>query len=201
MNKEFFQRTWGDEGYYEYFSYGVGIKKVMEVCLFPFFDNNKVALEIGCGGGTFTEKMIGRFEYVIAIDVIKRPRHLYHKDFTYIELPDNTYNCEGILDNCIDFCFSYNLFCHLSNEQIKEYISDVHRTLKPRGDFVFMLANYKHTKKHLDKEYDLGELTPVGHYVQDERTLDFIIDKDQWEVVSPNMIPEHRDIIVHLKKK
>lgn len=202
MNKEFFQRTWGPDGYYEKFSYGVGIDKVCEVALYPFFNKSKIALEIGSGGGVFTEIVLDFFGWVYAIDVIQMPsKFQFFKNFYYIELPDNTYNCYAVKDNSIDFCFSYNLFCHLSNEHIGEYIADVYRVLTPGSDFVFMLANYAHTKKHLDREYELGELTPVGHYVQDERTIDLIIDKEKWEVVSPNMIPEHRDIIVHLKKK
>lgn len=202
MNKEFFQRTWGPDGYYEKFSYGVGIDKVCEVALNPFFDKEKVAIEIGSGGGVFTERMVGNFKFLAAIDVIEKPKSFnLFRCFGYTELPDNTYNCKDFVSGVVDLCFSYNLFCHLSNEQIGEYVADVHRVLRPGADFVFMLANYEHTKKHLDREYELGELTPVGHYVQDERTLDLIIDKEKWEVVSRNMIPEHRDIIVHLKKR
>lgn len=203
MNKEFFQRSWGPDGYYEKFSYGVGIDKVCEVALYPFFNSTtKISVELGSGGGAFTERMVGKFQFSVAIDVIVMPNKFSrYYPFVYIELPDNTYKCLGVPDNYADFCFSYNLFCHLSNEQIGQYVADVYRVLTLGSDFVFMLANYKHTKKHLEREYNLGELTPVGHYVQDERTLDLIIDKEKWEVVSPNMIPEHRDIIVHLKKK
>lgn len=207
MNKEFFQRSWG-EGYYEYFSYGVGIEKVMEVSLKPFFDKSKMAVELGPGGGVFTEQMAGNFKHLIAIDVIKMPKKFTSfRDFTYIELQDNTYKCVGVEDNSIDFCFSYNLFCHLSNEHLKEYVSDVHRVLKPSGDFVFMLANYQHTKLNIfqpanvERDYEFGQLTSVGHYYQDERTIGVIANLKDWKVVNSNMIPEHRDIIVHLKKK
>lgn len=200
MNKEFFQRSWG-EGYYEYFSYGVGIEKVMDVSLKPFFDKSKMAVELGPGGGVFTEQMAGNFKHVIAIDVIKMPKKFNYRDFTYIELQDNTYKCVGVENDSIYFCFSYNLFCHLSNDHLKEYVSDVRRILKPGGDFIFMLANYQHTKANLDREYKFGELTPVGHYYQDERTVGVIANIKDWEVINSSMIPEHRDIIVHLKKK
>lgn len=200
MNKAFFQRVWGETGY-EYFNYGVGIDKVCEVALTPFFGMNKTAVELGPGGGVFTDKMDGKFKELIAIDVIKRPKQFMYKKFTYIELPDNTYRCEGINDNRIDFCFSYNLFCHLSNDRLKEYIKDVHRVLKTGGDFVFMLSNYEYTKTKVDREFEFGQLLPMGHYYQDERTIDIIADKEDWEFVNRSMIPEHRDIIVHLKKK
>jgi SAM-dependent methyltransferase len=200
MNKEFYQQVWGDEGYYEYFSYGVGIDYVCKICLTPFFGKNKTAVELGSGGGVFTEKMVGKFKSLIAIDVIRRPKQFRFIQFVYIELPDKTYRCEGVKDNSIDFCFSYNLFCHLSNEQLIEYVKDVNRVLKSGGDFVFMLSNYEYTRTKVTGEYKLGELLPMGHYYQDERTLDLIMGEG-WDVVNPNMIPEHRDIIVHLKKK
>jgi hypothetical protein len=39
----------------------------------------------------------------------------------------------------------------------------------------------------------------MGHFYQDDRTLDVIIGSG-WEIVSRNIIPEHRDTIIHLKK-
>lgn len=201
-SKQYFKSVW-PEGYYEKFNYGVGIDKVCEVCLDPFFSNIKDALEIGSGGGAFTERMIGNFRYITVLDVIPLPQKFmpYH-NFSYIELEDKSYNCALVGDDTKDFCFSYNLFCHLSNEAIKEYVENVHRVLRKGADFIFMIANFEHTKKHLEHDnFQLGQSTPLGHFVQDLRTIDIVVDKEKWEVVNPSMIPEHRDIIVHLKKK
>lgn len=203
FTKEFFQKVWGKDGYYETFSYGVGIKEVCKQCLYPFFSPFETALEIGSGGGTFTERMINKFKNLIAVDVIPMPRKFHsYKDFQYIELPDHSNDLKGIEDSLIDFCFCYNVFCHLSNEFLIEYLKSVHRVLKTNGYFVFMLSSFNHTKKHiLHGSYELGDMLPMGHFYQDFRTLNIIAAKDQWHVISPNMIPEHRDIIVHLKKK
>lgn len=38
----------------------------------------------------------------------------------------------------------------------------------------------------------------MGHFAQDDRTIDIIVGEG-WEIISRNMIPEHRDIVVHLK--
>ena len=203
FTKEFFQQAWGNEGYYEHFSYGVGIDKVCEVCLTPFFGQDKTALEIGCGGGVFTERLINKFWFVIAVDVIKMPiKFNWYNDFCYKELPDKSFDLPGIQDGLIDFCFSYNVFCHLSNEALAEYIKNVNRVLKQGADFVFMIANFEHSKVHFvePEKYKLGDMLPMGHFYQDERTLGIVADKDQWQIISPNLIPEHRDIIIHLRK-
>lgn len=207
FTKEFFQRTWGEDGYYEYFSYGVGIDKVCEICLYPFMNIQHTALEIGCGGGVFTKKMVGFFKGVTAVDVIKQPpmldEFLFHTRLKYIELPDQSFDLPGIPDNSIDFAFAYNVFCHLSNDAIKEYLRAVNRVLKPGGNFVFMLSDFNQAKKHIEdaNKYQLGDLLPMGHFYQDGRTVDIIAYKEQWEIVNRNMIKEHRDIIIHLKKK
>lgn len=201
-NKTFFQNAWGELGYYETFSYGVGIDKVCVVALYPFCSLKKRALEIGSGGGTFTERMISKFEHLTAIDVISMPAKFNaYQDFTYIELPSRNYNCEGMREDEIDFTFSYNVFCHLSNDAIKKYISSVYKVLKKGGDFVFMISDVNNIIEPNKWQYKLGEQLPMGHYYQNHLTIDLVTDFNEWEVVNRNLIPEHRDIIIHLKKK
>lgn len=202
FDKEFFQRSWGPEGYYEEFTYGVGFAEVVQKCLVPFFNSAHTAVEIGSGGGTFTKKMINRFSYLTAIDVIAKPEQFnkYSADkFWYIELPDQTYKTLQP-PNSVDFVFSYNCFCHLSNDALKQYLSSVLHCLKPGGNFVFMLGNHENNPQPECEGYSLGEMLPFGHFYQDHRTLPLILGSG-WEVVNDSMIPEHRDIIVHLKKK
>lgn len=192
-DKQFFIDSWGKDGYYENFSYGVGIDKVCEVCLYPFINSTVRVLEIGSGGGVFTERTWPKVGSLTCIDVIPKPDH-FPDNVLYVELDNQDYNCSYIPDNSIDFCFCYNVFCHLSNNAIKQYLESVREVLRPGGDFVFMLSTYGRDRN------DLGELLPMGHFSQDERTLPLVIGEG-WEVVSENMIPEHRDIIVHLRRK
>lgn len=189
FTKDFFKTAWGPGGYYENFSYGVGIDNVCAKCLYPFLAQDKKVLEIGSGGGVFTKRIFPWAAELTCIDVVPQtPGAICDK---YIELDNQDYFCTGVPDNSIDFAFSYNVFCHLSNEAIRQYLTSVNRILAPGGDFVFMLSSYGG---------ELGTLLPVGHFAQDERTLDLVIGEG-WDIVSRNMIPEHRDIIVHLKKK
>lgn len=191
-DKSFFIQSWGKDGYYENFSYGVGIEKVCEVCLYPFVNSTVRVLEIGSGGGVFSQRIWPKAGSLTCIDVIPRPDH-FMPSIGYIELDNQDFNCTGVPDASIDFCFAYNVFCHLSNDSIRQYLESVNRVLRPGGDFVFMLSSY-------GKGLPLGVLLPMGHFTQDERTLPLVMGEG-WEVVSENMIPQHRDIIVHLKKK
>lgn len=202
FTKEFFQAAWGEKGYYENFSYGVGIDRVCKTCLIPFYNVEHNALEIGCGGGVFTEKMLGRFYELTVVDVIKNPFGNKTEHFKYIELPNHSNDLQGIYSDSIDFCFSYNVFCHMSNDFLRAYLKSIHGVLKEGGNLVFMLSNYNNINHRFEdsEDYGLGELLPMGHFYQDERTLDVIAGKGDWDIISRNMIPEHRDIIVHLKK-
>lgn len=192
FSKEFFKQAWGKDGYYENFSYGVGIDKVCEVCLYPFV-NGKDVLEIGAGGGVFTERIIGKPNWFGVIDVIPKPDKFSFTGVQYIELPNQDYYCTGVPDNSMEFVFAYNVFCHLSNEALIQYVQSVRRVIRTGGNFVFMLSSYGRSSSQ-----ELGTLLPVGHFAQDDRTIDIIVGEG-WQIVSRNMIPEHRDIIVHLK--
>lgn len=193
-DKAFFIQSWGKDGYYENFSYGVGIENVCKVALYPFVNSTVRVLEIGSGGGVFTQRIWSKAGSLTCIDVIPRPEH-FMPSVNYIELGNQDYNCTGIEDSSIDFAFSYNVFCHLSNSAIIKYLQSVQRVLVPGGSFVFMLSSYGRGLTFSE----LGKLLPMGHFVQDERTLQLVIGQG-WELLSPNMIPKHRDIIVHLKK-
>lgn len=188
FTKDFFKTAWGPGGYYENFSYGVGIDAVKRICIDPFSNNNNV-MEIGSGGGSFTFRLHSLALKLTCIDVIPKPGNFW-SDINYIELDNQDYFCTGVPDNSIDFAFCYNVFCHLSNEAIRQYLESVNRVLVPGGDFVFMLSSYGG---------ELGTLLPMGHFAQDDRTIDLVVGEG-WQIVSRNMIPEHRDIIVHLKK-
>lgn len=193
FNKKEFQTFWGEDGYIENFSYGVGIETVCNVCLYPFIKGN--VLEIGSGGGTFTKRIKAN---LTAIDVIKKPKLFDSLGLNYIELGDRDYKCTGVESGSIDFAFSYGVFCHLPNHALIEYLQSVNRVLKTGGDFVFMLSEYSRYKPYSMK-FKFGEMTSRGHYYQNLKTVRLIVGEG-WKIVNVDMIPEHRERMIHIKK-
>ena len=88
--KSLFQKAWGKDGYVENFSFGIGIDKVCELSMYPFLRGN--TLEIGSGGGSFTNKLVSRCVNLTAIDVIKKPV-LFNQwsNLNYIELENKDF--------------------------------------------------------------------------------------------------------------
>ena len=212
QKKEFtkteFQSLWGDNGYYDQCQLGIGIEAVCEKVLYPFLSKDKVVLEIGCGGGTYTERIHSRCKSVVAIDVIKKPERLNSLDrLLYIELPNKNYECKGVATDAIDFAFTSGCFCHLPYKALKKYLQSVNSKLKKGADFVFMLSDWEYLKELCSEEERANlkpnDFTSAGHFYQDHTTLSEIMNADQWEVVSEDMIPEHKtwDRYIHLRKK
>jgi len=201
FTKQSFIDFWGDTGYYEEFTYGIGIYEVIERTIVPF--SNKTCLEIGCGGGVFTKVLSEQFDEVTAIDVIPIHDGIRYHNVKYKELDNQDYNCSGIPENSIDFVFSYGVFCHFSNDAIKKYMQSIYRVLKPGGNCVIMISNFDKLKVEFPtfadwSKYKFGDLMSIGHFYQDDRTVDIM--KHKFKIVSRNLTPDHRDIVVHLKK-
>lgn len=202
FDKNFFIKAWPG-GYVEP-GYGIGNYSVYNLCIKPFLSADKTALEIGPGGGTFTKFMFP-FKNLYLLDVVpKSSRIPDNENISYIELKNQDYYCTGVKDNCIDFAFSYGVFCHLNNEALKTYVHSINRVLKHEGDFVFMLSNFEKIKQRFLSEcfaYKWGEMTPIGHFYQDDQTIDYVVNSEEYNIINRNMCKEHRDILVHIQKK
>ena len=146
--KKDFVETWGTAGYRENFEVygrsdngGATEEEVVARCLAPWFDKTRVALEIGCGGGFWPERhLCPNFRHVIGLDVLP-PAPFAAPNFTYIEVPDRDYSCFGVLDESVDFVWSFGVFCHLNLESIQEYLHGVRRVLKPGGRASLYFSN------------------------------------------------------------
>lgn len=200
FTKQDFINFWGT-GYYEEFTYGIGIQEVIERTIVPF--GNKTCLEIGCGGGVFTKVLSEHFDKVIGIDVIPMHDGVRYYNVKYIELDNQDYKCTGVENESIDFVYSYGVFCHFSNDAIKEYLQSIYRVLKPGGECMIMISNFEKLKADFPTfanwdEYKFGDMMSIGHFYQDDRTVDIM--KYKFKIVSRNLTPDHRDIVVHLKK-
>ena len=111
--------------------------KVVKRHLRPYVTPNSVVMEIGPGGGRFTQFLVDARE-VVLVDLNKqffrylRKRFRRHK--TKLRFYQTSgYELEDIDDGSIDFVFSFGTFVHIDAEGIDEYLGEIARVLRPGG--------------------------------------------------------------------
>jgi SAM-dependent methyltransferase len=157
--KQDFIQTW-PKGYNEDFRYytprgGATEHEVVSQCLSPFFNREKFCVEIGCGKGFWVNKYLcPNFKHVTGLDLHSKPLSRVW-NFNYIEVPNQNYDCHGIPDNCIDFVWSFGVFCHLPLHAIQKYLNSIHRILKPGGQASLFFSDNNKCPGHVSGD-DIG---------------------------------------------
>jgi ubiquinone/menaquinone biosynthesis C-methylase UbiE len=111
----------------------------------PFLGTCDVVLEIGPGGGRFTEILLPKCRKLIAIDTSKTMLDLLRERFRGDERIEYQYSegrgLEGVPDGSIDAAFSYGVFVHLQHWDIFNYLLELNRVLRPGGKAVIQHSN------------------------------------------------------------
>ena len=96
-------------------------------------------LEIGAGEGYGIEYLAPKAKSYLALD--KRPIQIDPKltnvTFRQMNIPP----LEGIEDESFDFVVSFQVIEHIPND--KQYVSEIHRVLRPGGKFIVTTPNIK----------------------------------------------------------
>lgn len=203
-SKDQFINTWGPEGYRENWEVYIEQAKIPEAEFVDIMLNDRykpdgVCLEIGCGGGYWTDKYLApNFKQVIALDVLP-PVAFTHPNIAYIELPDRNFECFGVNDASIDFAFSFGVFCHLSLEAIQTYLNAIFTKLKPGGEAVLYFSN-NDRRPH----YKPGEACNVtDQHIQwvnnDTKTTIKMLKKAGFTAIK-DIMPDNPDSIFYCKK-
>lgn len=103
----------------------------------PFLGTCDVILEIGAGGGRWTERLLARGRRVIACDTSPSMFDLIRARLGNSPSLD-TVLLDGrglgpIADASVDAVFSYDVFVHLPQWDIFNYLREIHRVLRPGG--------------------------------------------------------------------
>lgn len=127
---------------------GLSESQVVDRCLRPFYGRDKQCLEIGCGGGFWTEKLMQNFAFVTATDVIdpgwffRNVKSNGRVDYQHVQ--PGTCTLPRVIDNTIDFVWSFGVMCHLPFSGNEEYARSIMRVLKPGG---VMVVEYSDAKR------------------------------------------------------
>lgn len=112
------------------------LKLLVEKYLLPYVNENHTALEIGSGGGRWTQYLAG-FGKLIASDINPKMIDLIKKrfaDFDNIEhVVSNGTDYPGVEHNSVDFVFSYGVFVHIDPLEIFYILKHLKPLLKETG--------------------------------------------------------------------
>jgi SAM-dependent methyltransferase len=111
----------------------------------PFLGSCHTLLEIGAGGGRFTEVLLPRCERLIATDTSPAMLRMLRGRFGESERIDyRLLDGRGLAflgDETIDAAFSYDVFVHIQHWDIYNYLREVRRVLMPGGKAIIQHAN------------------------------------------------------------
>ena len=114
-------------------------------------------LEIGCGRGQWSKAIydLNVFDKIYCIDVLSAEHNNFWEyvgnekrdKIEYIQVTD--FNLSDIPDNCLDYVFSYDVFCHISYSGQEKYISELYNKCKINCELCIMYAD---VTKYLSSE-------------------------------------------------
>jgi SAM-dependent methyltransferase len=110
---------------------------LIEHVLFRWIPAGTIALEIGPGGGRWSEALLARSSRVVLVDVSERPLELCRQRFagesriTYVLSSGS--DLPGIPDRSIEAVWSFDVFVHLAPRDQASYLDEIARVLAPGG--------------------------------------------------------------------
>lgn len=124
---------WGDPNKVEI------LKKIRDEFVIPFVDENKTALEIGSGGGRWTQFLL-KFGRLYVTDLNQQFFHYILDRFgprPNISFSQSTgTDFPGIPKKSVDFVFSFGTFVHIDTDTIKEILKSIKTITKDNADIV-----------------------------------------------------------------
>jgi cyclopropane fatty-acyl-phospholipid synthase-like methyltransferase len=131
------------------------LPKVITYYIKPYIANDTVALEIGSGGGRWTQYMLQARELIL-VDLNAQFFPYLKQRFEQVEsklrfYQTKGYELDGIEADCVDFIFSFGTFVHIDPEGIDLYFDQIKRVMKPGAIGVIHYAD-RSKKFFRDKE-------------------------------------------------
>lgn len=136
-NREIWQ-TWNWDGGGEEWTISEEWKEsLIRNILEPNVKLGAVMVEIGPGAGRWTEHLVKRASKLTGIDISQTCVDICEKKFGKPGVVEfrKTDGCDlpGIADSSLDVIWSFDVFVHINQPEVKKYLEEFARTLKPGG--------------------------------------------------------------------
>lgn len=109
----------------------------------PFVQNGNVAIEIGAGGGRWTQYLCP-MQRVYVVDyhreVLDELQRRFRKP-NIIAVTNNGTDFPGVPPACADYVFSFGVFVHLEPDLIQSYLANLREVVKPSANVVIQYAD------------------------------------------------------------
>lgn len=112
-------------------------QSVVRHVLRPRMPEGGAIVEIGPGGGRWTETLLEIGGRIVAVDIseeclrVCRDRFSDHEGISFVLTPGNA--LPGIEDGTIDAIWSFDVFVHVNRAEVEDYAQEFARVLKPNG--------------------------------------------------------------------
>jgi ubiquinone/menaquinone biosynthesis C-methylase UbiE len=101
----------------------------------PYFVTGSTVLEIGSGGGRWTQYFLTAGRLIVVEFNPESFNCLRQRfpDLRFTPYQTSGYEMKGIETASVDLVFTFDVFVHLEPEGIKAYLIEIERVLKPKG--------------------------------------------------------------------
>jgi cyclopropane fatty-acyl-phospholipid synthase-like methyltransferase len=111
------------------------LKKVLEIHLLPFVKSDQIALEIGSGGGRWTQYLIG-FKKLFCVELNESmfdsiSDRFPGKKIEFVKTSGS--DIPGVPDEIIDFVFSFGTLVHCDSPIIEGYLKSIYPLMYESG--------------------------------------------------------------------
>ncbi len=120
------------------------LMKFRDTFLIPNVNDSIVALEIGCGGGRWTQYLKAS-KKLYALDVneimlkLCKKRFKDEENITFVQT--NGTDFPAVEENSLDLVFSHDVFVHIDPLDVFYYLKSIKKALKPTGKAVLHFAD------------------------------------------------------------
>jgi SAM-dependent methyltransferase len=140
------------------------LSKVVKRYLLPHVTPDSAVLEIGPGGGRWTQFLIGAREVTLVelnaqfFPYLRKRFRRQRRKLHFYET--SGYELHGIEDDSVDFVFSFGTFVHIEREGIDEYLGEIARVLRSGGTTTIQYAD--RTKPFIQTVPDFGGFSDMN---------------------------------------